>query len=140
MKISENNLNSQIGKVVLVAEPFIKGEEFKMNRKALENRYYANELATYNPQPISKDVNDEIMEFVKEVFANVLNKDEKDIFAESDFFIDEGGTSLDYYVMVGKIQDEYGITITSSSNPLNTVKDISNYIKDNLWLDSLTGL
>ena len=131
-KIKENNLSSQIGKVVLIAEPFIKGEEFKMNRKRIESDYYDGKLAIYQPRKESSEDSDEISNKIKEYFAVALNKGVEDIASESDFFLDEGGTSLDYYVIVSQIQEDFGVNISDSSTPLNTVKDIATYIRENL--------
>ena len=132
VKINENNLSSQIGKVQLIAEPFISGDEFKMNRKKLENKFYNGELSEYSYKNDENNEDDEIVNKIKEMFAIALNKDAKEIHSESDFFLDEGGTSLDYFVIVNKIQEQFGINIGSTSTPLSSAKQIADYIRENL--------
>lgn len=131
-KIKENNLDQQIGKIELIAEPFIKGDEFKINRKRLEQDYYNGALSVYSAENLSNDEDDEISFRIKELFGVALNKTPEEISSDADFFLDEGGTSLDFFVIVGKIQDEYGVNISSIDNQPHSVKDIANYIRENL--------
>lgn len=131
-KIKENNLDQQIGKIELIGEPFIKGDEFKVNRKRIEEDYYNGNLLVYTAKEDYKEEDDEISLRIKELFAVALNKDISQISSEADFFLDEGGTSLDYFVIVSKIQDEYEVNIASSENQPHSVKDIVEFIKNNL--------
>ena len=132
IKIKENNLDQQIGKIELIAEPFIKGEEFKVNRKRIEEEYFNGGLSVYSVQNVSNNEDDEISFRIKELFAVALAKKPEELSNESDFFLDEGGTSLDYFVIVSKIQDEYGVNITSSENEPHSIKDIANFIRENV--------
>ena len=131
-KIKENNLDQQIGKIELIAEPFIKGDEFKVNRKRVEEDYFNGGLSIYSTKNVSNDEDDEISYRIKELFATALNKPVNEISSDSDFFLDEGGTSLDYFVIVGKIQDEFEVNIASGDNQPHSVKDIVKCIKENL--------
>ena len=130
--LTKNNLNNQIGKVVLIGEPFIKKDEFKINRKKLENDYFNGLLHEYSLKNASNEDDDELTLDIKKMFAVALNKQVEEINSNADFFLDEGGTSLDYFVIVGLINEKYGINISTSENPLNSVREIVNFLKDNL--------
>lgn len=129
-KLEENNLFEQIGKIELIAEPFIRGDEFKVNRKQIENDYFNGALQRYSLKRETKEENDEVTLKVKELFSTALNKPINEISSDADFFLDEGGTSLDYFVISSKIQDEYGVNISTSETTLHTVKQIVDYIKE----------
>ena len=131
-KMTEQNLNSQIGKVVLVSEPFIGEDEFKVNRKKFEERYYNNELTLFVPKQNKDEFNDEISNKIREIFAKVLNKKVDDIHNEADFFLDLGGTSIDYYVMVSDVQEVYNVNLSDSEMPLNNAQDIARFVRDKL--------
>ena len=77
---------------------------------------------------------------IKKMFAVALNKKVEEINGNADFFLDESGTSLDYFVIINKVNEEYGVNLANSEKPLNTPKEIANYIKENLWLPYSTGL
>lgn len=130
--LTKNNLMNQVGKVVLIAEPFIKKNEFKINRKKLENDYFSGLLHEYSLENALEEDNDELTLNIKKMFAVALNKEVEEINSLADFFLDEGGTSLDYFVIVNFIKEQYGIDISTSVNPLHTVRDIVTFLKENL--------
>ena len=60
-----------------------------------------------------------------------VNKEVKEL--EADFFLDLGGTSLDYFTLVSDIHEEFGIDIYSANEfSLSSIKAISDYIKSKL--------
>ncbi|MCR4911747.1 MAG: non-ribosomal peptide synthetase [Bacilli bacterium] len=132
IKITEHNLNSQIGKVVLVSEPFIGEDEFKINRKKLEEKYYSNALTLYVPKLNKDEFKDEISNKIRELFAKTMNRNINDIHMDTDFFLDIGGTSIDYAVMMAEIQETYNASLSDSEKPLTTIQDISQYVKERL--------
>ena len=80
-----------------------------------------------------QEIEDEINKKVKEYFAETLNKEADEIGLDKDFFLDEGGTSLDYFALIVKLQNDFGISlIPNDENPLHTVRQISDYLRSNL--------
>ena len=130
-RLDNQNLSTQIGSIVFVTDSFIKGDEFKMNRKRIEQDYYDHKLELYSFENVQEN-DDEITIKIKEFFAEVLSKEVDDISSNSDFFLDEGGTSIDYYVIMSKINEEYNIDMTELENKLTKVSDIASYIKEKL--------
>ena len=56
------------------------------------------------------------------------NKDISEINEESDFFLDLGGTSLDYMSLLMKLEQEFDTHITFDKKSYSTVKEFYNYI------------
>lgn len=75
----------------------------------------------------NETVND-VTYIIKKIFADVLNKDPKSIGNNQHFFLDLGGTSLDYCTCFVRIQDEFNIKIESEQNQCKTVDEFSDYI------------
>ena len=73
---------------------------------------------------------DEIINEVKKVFAESLNKNIKDISLDGDFFLDLGGTSLDYFMVISQIEERYNINISLNEKPLTSVKSVAEYIRN----------
>ena len=130
--IQEYNLGNQIGKIDFVISPFITGDEFKMNRKKIAEDYFKGTMLRYSFES-DQEIEDEINKKVKEYFAETLNKEADEIGLDKDFFLDEGGTSLDYFALIVKLQNDFGISlIPNDENPLHTVRQISDYLRSNL--------
>ena len=129
-KIAEHNLTAQVGKIALITSDLIVGNEFKLNRKRLANDYYNGNLALWSNDQKEKSMDvDELTMKVRSYFAIALNKQETEIGLDTDFFMDEGGTSLDYFALISKLQDDYSVDFpTSMGNSLNTVRDIAGYL------------
>ena len=131
-KLKELNLLSEIKEVILVGEDLIKGNEFKLNRKRLATEYNDGTLNILSSKDKKGDESafDEIEKKVAECFEKVLGKS---IDKKADFFVDEGGTSLEYFTLVTYIQDEFDLTISfSNEKKLTTISDFSAYIKGNM--------
>ena len=130
--INKNNLGDQIGKIDFVTSEFIVGDEFKKNRKRIENDYFSGTMLRYSFES-DKEIEDEINKKVKEYFAIALNKKAEDIALDADFFLDEGGTSLDYFALISKLQNDFEVQITAcEENPLHTVRQVSDYLRSHL--------
>ena len=132
--MEKNNLVSQIGKIQAVDEPLIKGDEFKLNRKRIKSDYYDGRLKTPEKsvgRPSGKA--DEITEKVREYFAIALGKDASEVGYNADFFLDEGGTSIDYFALITKLQQDYGVDFPSASESgINTVEGVADYIRNRI--------
>lgn len=123
------NLLSEIKEVVLVGEDLIKGNEFKLNRKRLSEEYRSGKLNVLSCQNegVQDDSLDEIEQAVAACFEKVLGKR---IEKNADFFMDVGGTSLEYFTLVAYLQDEFDLVISfSNDKKLTTIGDFSAYIK-----------
>ena len=122
-----------LGKIVYTGEPLISENDFKVNRSRLTKRYNDGSLLIlpeeYFDKPESEEY-DEITIRVRDMFAAALGTAPEDIRTDADFFLDGGGTSLDYFAMVSGIREEFGVSFPSEDGSgLNTVSAISNFIR-----------
>ena len=129
-KIANNNYQSLISKVVYIKEPFIKGEEFKINRKRLARDYFSNNLSIFDTSKKDDDNNDEVLEKVISIIKDNLLVDKVD--SSNDLFLDLGASSLDYYAIASSIYDEFEVNIIGEDSKLTLVSDIVSLIKRNL--------
>ena len=75
-----------------------------------------------------EELNNEIAKRIKNVFSEVLNKDVSEIGDESDFFLELGGSSLDYMTLLMKLEQEFETRITFDKKSYSTAKEFYNYI------------
>ncbi len=128
-RIAELGLSAQIGRVALVAEPLMTAQEFKLNRTRLARDYAAGTLPLVHPHAAaSAQDEDELYAVIRQAFATALDKDAGDVGDDADFFLDEGGTSLDYFAMVSALQEEFSIAFpTVAGKSLSTVRAFHDY-------------
>lgn len=131
-KLRAFNLSSEIKEIVLTSEDLIKGNEFKINRKRLVDEYNAGTLniLANNGKKNENDEYDEIERQVAVCFNKVLGRE---IGKTEDFFIDAGGTSLEYFTLITYIQQEFDVVISlSGDKQLVTIEDFSAYVKESV--------
>lgn len=129
--ISKNNLDSQIGKIDFVTTSFISENDFKKNRKRIAKEYFNGDMLRYSFE--NNEQEDELNIKVKEYFANALSKKSEEIPLDADFFLDEGGTSLDYFALIEMLQHDFGVDLVpSEENKLHTVREISDELRRKL--------
>ncbi len=132
IKLNELNLTGQIGKIAFITEPLMAGEEFKLNRRRLAADYKSGKLGALDPRKTeSAGEEDELMLHLRQVVSVTLEKDMSEISPMSDFFTDLGGTSLDYFAMIAKLQEDFGLPFPQSDGKsLSTVKELYEYIRN----------
>ncbi len=132
-RLAELNMTAQIGNIVFVGEPLLRGEEFKLNRRRLRSEYLAGTLPVVDIDKLSDaEQLDELQRSVRALFAVALGKDGEAVAVNADFFADEGGSSLDYYALLAAVQNEFGVALPQGDGMLTTVKGMSEYIKGKL--------
>ena len=68
---------------------------------------------------------------VIECFASALERSPEEISPNANFFLDLGGSSLDYFTLLGLLKDKYGISLPSDDKEkLFTVRDFCEFIKN----------
>lgn len=128
LKIEQNNLSAQVGKIVVVKGSLIAENEFKLNRKRIARQYA--DMSEENARLQTVASTDALTSFVRQSFANVLNKPVQSVGLDSDFFSDEGGTSLDYFALVSELQKKFPLPFVSAEGQsLKTVKEFVDYIR-----------
>ncbi len=129
-KIHAAGLSGEIAKLVFVESPLMLPEEFKLNRLRLSRDYASGAL---RPLQLSatreEDETDELLLRLRAVFAAATGKAEEDISRDSDFFLDLGGSSLDYFAMLTRLRDEYGAAFPLEQTELRTPRNIAAYLR-----------
>ena len=125
----------QIEKVYYTFDDIANENAIKVSRKLLDRMLKNNEvkLEDFNSFSLLKDdhqedLNNETTSRLKRIFAEVLGKDIKEISDESDFFLDLGGSSLDYMTLLLKIEQEFETAISFKEKSFSTVKEFYNYL------------
>ena len=125
----------QIDKVYYTFDNIANENAIKVSRKLLDRMLSNKEVELKDFSDFSalvetkkEELNDEITKRIKIVFSDVLNKDISEINEESDFFLDLGGTSLDYMSLLMKLEQEFDTHITFDKKSYSTVKEFYNYI------------
>ncbi len=137
-----NNLNKEgymINKVYFTYDRLVNPNAIKVSRKILKDDINSgkiklidfSELKKYQ-ELSSEEVNNEIYNKVKEIFALVLEKDVKDISNDAHFIFDLGGSSLDYFSLLIKMKNEFNMEFNFGSESYSTVKEFGNYIIDKM--------
>lgn len=129
-KLAKLQLTGQIGKIVYVSDKLLQGSEFKLNRKRIAADFMNNRLHVLDPgAPAGDEPEDELMVRLRGLIAAALEKDMTEVSPEADFFADLGGTSLDYFAVIAKLQDEFELPFPQGGETLNTAKRMYDYIR-----------
>ncbi|MGI6264432.1 MAG: AMP-binding protein [Acutalibacteraceae bacterium] len=125
-------LTGLLGRIVYVADPLIGEQEFKVNRGKLARRFAAGELRILSPDSFAEESSaaDERLIRLRELFSAALGRPPGEIRLDADFFLDEGGTSLDYFALIARLQEEFGVAFPSEGGKgLNTVEGLYAFVQ-----------
>jgi acyl carrier protein len=131
--LADAKLEGVVRRILFTHEPLMKGNEFKISRKKLAASLAAGRIRVFDPKEL--DAHIEILHAgleteIRDCFAEALDRAPDTVGVADHFFADLGGTSIDYFVLLGLIKNRFGVELTAdSTEKLCTVKDFSNYIK-----------
>ena len=130
--LADNKLTGQVGRIVYITDPLMKGDEFKLNRRRLREEYAAGSLHEITAQTQAQAAReDELMAQLRMMMAAALDREPGEVAPESDFFTDLGGTSLDYFALIAKLQEEFSVVFPQDGGgSLNTAQALYDYIKE----------
>lgn len=106
----------------------------KVSRKILYKLIAQKKIALKNfsllkdPEENNNEFANNVNIAIKKIFADALNKDQKHIKNNLHFFLDLGGTSLEYCTCITKIENAFNIELNMDDKKCFTVSDFSNYI------------
>ena len=127
---------TRIDEIVFVTDSLMLDSEFKLNRRRLSDELSRGLLHIADPDAAPKGSdrefkNEELLEELKRLFSAALGREVRDTGA--DFFIDEGGTSLDYFAIISRLQESYGISFPmENGSGLNSIDALYDYIEARL--------
>ena len=77
------------------------------------------------------EADSEIKQILRQMFASVLQTTPEEISDTGHFMNDLGGTSLDYFTLVGEINERFGVRLSfEGENFSYTLNDFERIIKD----------
>ena len=130
-----SNDGYQIQRVLYTFDDIASKEAIKVSRKILdklinENKVKLEDFVTFSSLVETKkeQLNDEIVKRIKMLFSEILGQSIDQIGDDSDFFLELGGTSLDYMSLIMKMEQEFETTIILKERSYSTVKEFYNYI------------
>lgn len=132
--IKNNKLESLINKIEYVSDDFLEPNQFKFNRGKLAKKYANGEFHNIHSNLYKEeDYRTPMSHTIREIFAATLSKDEENVAFESNFFLDEGGSSFEYYALLAALSQEFEVNFPEdSSKILLSVADFEKYIKDKI--------
>ena len=131
-RLQELQLAGQIRKLLFITDPLMLEQEFKRNRRHLAEDLAAGRLHPVEPvQTEAVQTGDPLWLQIRDMFAAALNKAPEEVSSEGDFFLDEGGSSLDYFAMLSQMQEEFAVSIPMESEQnLHSLSTLYAYIKE----------
>ncbi len=132
-------IHQQVRRIIVTTDSIALEESLKVNRKKLISKILKNELHEVEfKTEEANNINYEdaritsIKKSLKETIAAVLTKQAEDIHDDDHFIMDLGGNSLEYFVLISRIEEAFNIKITFTNNTvLNTVNEFCLYIDKN---------
>ena len=104
---------------------------FKLNRRKIREAYRAGKLPEIGKAVRTEESGDLLTEEIRAFFAKALHKELSEIPADADFFSELGGSSLDYFGMMGEIRTHYGIDFPfTSGNAFFSVNGVAAFIRE----------
>ena len=124
-----------ISKIYFTYDPIFNKNAIKVSRNQLKKKIDNHEIElipfeeyTFKYGDSEEVIKDETYKKIKEMFAEVLDKDESELGDDSHFIFDLGGTSLDYFSLLIKLEKEFGIKFNFEDKSCSTIKEFANYI------------
>ncbi|MCH5158126.1 MAG: AMP-binding protein [Clostridiales bacterium] len=132
-RVTKLNLAASVEKIILTSTPLIMENDFKVNRKRMAKAVECGALKLLDLDPTREALDEadgEMLERVREIFANALGKKTEDVAADANFFFDLSGTSLEYFTVITQVQSEFGISFPAAAqSSASTVEEVVSYIK-----------
>ena len=120
-------LSDEIKRVAVTVTPLMEKNDFKVSRRKVAARYARGEFRIISPETFSAQSGEMLSALETEIracFAEALGKQAAEIGLADDFFLQLGGSSLDYFSLLGLLKERYGMELPSiEDRKLSTVKD-----------------
>lgn len=129
-------LNYQVREVFFTYDSIQSETAIKVSRAFVSSQIAAGKIQLF------KDINQKTKEFeeetelkalIRNVFAKALMIDASEIGDDDHFMMDLGGSSLDYFAVVGELSEKFGMTISFEEEDFNySVSAFEHLVKEHL--------
>ena len=130
----ETKLEKTVSKVVLTSDGLMGANDFKISRRKVREKYLSGGFNLIERGSIAEKIEEMLSDLEREViecFATALERNSEEISPSANFFLDLGGSSLDYFTLLGLLKDKYGISLPADDKEkLFTVRDFCEFIKN----------
>ena len=126
-------LEGEIQKIAVTCDPLLEGNDFKVSRQKIAKRYAQGEFRLLTAESeLSEEVLSRLETDVQAMVASVLGKSPEEIGVTANFFLELGGTSLDYFALADEVKSKFNATLPyENGETLATVKAICQFLKNN---------
>ena len=115
-RIAALGLNGRIKRVVTVEDDLVGADGFKLCRARIAADFAEGRLTEARASSCaSSSPDDPIYARVLELFSAALGMSEDEIVPDTDFFLDGGGSSLDYFALVSRLREDFSVDFPSDS-------------------------
>lgn len=129
-RIESAGLRGEIARLALVPGPLLLPHEFKLNRLRLARAWDSGALREIDLNARRADEGgDELIRRISACFAEALGAQPEEIGPDADFFLELGGTSLDYFALREELKAELGTSFPLESAALHTVRQFADYLR-----------
>jgi acyl carrier protein len=124
----------RIRRVYYTTDMLLEANEIKISRKKLRKRIDSHELRLFDGN-VKKEIftssDSPVEALLREIFAEVLHTDPAEISSSAHFMNDLGGTSLEYYDVLYRIEERFGVKLDLEGSDFTyTLADFEKIIKE----------
>lgn len=126
-------LEGEVQKIAVTCDPLLEGNDFKVSRQKIAKRYAQGEFRLLSADSeLSQEVLSRLETDVQAMVASVLGKSPDEIGVTANFFLELGGTSLDYFALADEVKNKFNASLPyENGETLATVKAICQFLKNN---------
>ena len=130
-RAAELGLGSQLSRIVPVEDDLLGEQDFKLCRARLARDFAAGRLTEAKASASAAEgPDDPRYARVRELFAAALEKATEEIGPNTDFFLDGGGSSLDYFALVTRLREEFSVEFpTAEGQTLTTPEALYRFVR-----------
>ena len=120
-------------RLAFTTDPLMGEGEFKCNRRRIRETFLRKGFRPVDTETFQKAASrdrDPLYEEVRTLFAKALGRQPEEILPSMNFFLDLGGTSLDYFALLSALRERFGMEfpVTAGMN-LGTPEALYDYIR-----------
>lgn len=130
-RASELGLTGRLKRIVTVEDDLMAEGDFKLCRGRLAGDYAAGRLTEAKTAAgAAAGPEDPCYAHVLELFATALGMQPGELGPDTDFFLDGGGSSLDYFALISRLREEYSVEFpTENGESLSTPLTLYSFIR-----------
>ena len=130
-RASELGLTGRLKRIVTVEDELMDAEDFKLCRARLARDFAAGRLTEAKiAASAAAGPEDPCYGHVLELFATALGMQPEELGPDTDFFLDGGGSSLDYFALISRLREEYSVECpTENGESLSTPLALYSFIR-----------